>query len=123
MKPSTSFPPSQQRMPSRKTPAKNLDSLDIAIIGGYNESDFLSNVDVIRISAGVVSSTSNKLPQLPIGLTGLRGVLMENKREILISGGYSNNETSHELLSLNLDGKSWIKCQKMSMMSSIYVDR
>ena len=41
MKPSSCFLPSQQRMQTRIPPAENLNSIDIALIGGRSSSGFL----------------------------------------------------------------------------------
>ena len=104
-------------MPSRKTPTEDLDSIDIALIGGYdNDSGQLKNIDVIRICAGVVTISSRNLPQLPIGLYALGGVFISDRREILISGGYSSDGASPNCFSLNIDGESWKKVQRMTYL-------
>ena len=83
MKPSTSFLSSQQKMAIRKTPTEDLDCIDIALIGGYNNEP-LKSVEVIRITEGVITESPKKLPQLPFGLSSLSGVAMSDKREIII---------------------------------------
>ena len=120
---------SPQTLQLKETPAE-IDSLDIALIGGqrYDDSlneELLSNVDIIRITEGVITESPKKLPQLPFGLSSLSGVAMSDKREIVICGEgrggvfpFGNGKISKKSFKLNLDKKEWKKYQNMKMPKS-----
>jgi len=94
------------------------DSLDVVVIVGRDWLDGkdTNNVEVVRIRNGKIEQSSIVLPPLPVPLSLLRGVFMNNRNEIMVSGAkqkFGRIKPYDECFILNIENKSWETTQML----------
>ena len=100
-------------------------SLEIAIIGGYNGKQ-LDNVEVISIVKDSISHIIPDIPSLPKGFLGFGGTRLPNG-DLLLSEGYVDSYiNSDKYLQYKVGSEMWTKAGTMSRAryrhSSVFMD-